>query len=342
MVVPLAHRVERAELGGLDAAEHRIEIRLAHHRQDVGAGGDVERRLAGEPDRVAARFLPGDQMRQQLARRLLVADEIVVDKIHRAANAGVDHRVELGDDLLGLLVARLAAVKRRDVAEFAAIGAAARILDVAEEIAPSLDQPVGGDREIAERQALVGGQHALRRRRVRIGVERGDQRVGGVADLADMEVIEFGIMLRAGRDRRPAERADLAGGVGAAADPDDALALDMHPADKHRIGPGEIRRRGLAHVFVDEPHFPRRRQIGGNDEQALRRHERPHPIHQRIGILERAERRRIAREDAKDAPDVTHGHLASHSPDCPYLVFAATRFYARRRGYVPHAARRTV
>jgi hypothetical protein len=35
-------------------------------------------------------------MRQQLARRLLVADEIIVDELDRAADAGGEHRIELG------------------------------------------------------------------------------------------------------------------------------------------------------------------------------------------------------------------------------------------------------
>ena len=121
-VVRLAHGVERAQLGRLDAAEHRVETRLAHHRENVRALRDIERRLAGELDRIAAPLLPGDQMRQQLARRFLVADEIVVDEIDRAGDPGVEHRVEFGEDLLRRFEPGLAPVQRRDVAEFAAIG----------------------------------------------------------------------------------------------------------------------------------------------------------------------------------------------------------------------------
>jgi hypothetical protein len=73
-------------------------------------------------------------MRQQIERRLAVADEIVVDEIDRVGDAAFAQLVEFGDDLLRRLQARIAAVEAGDVAEFALIGAAARILDAAEKI----------------------------------------------------------------------------------------------------------------------------------------------------------------------------------------------------------------
>ncbi len=63
------------------------KIGLAHLLQDFGPLGDVQRRLAGEPHHVAGPLLPFDQMRQQVQRRLAVADEIVVDEIDRAGHA---------------------------------------------------------------------------------------------------------------------------------------------------------------------------------------------------------------------------------------------------------------
>ena len=80
----LAHGLERVGLRRFDAGEDGEELRLAHQRQDFGLLGDIERGLAGKLQRIAVLLLPGDQMRQHLARGLAVADEIVVDEIdHR-------------------------------------------------------------------------------------------------------------------------------------------------------------------------------------------------------------------------------------------------------------------
>ena len=87
------------------------EERLAHLLEDLGPLGDVERRLAGEPHDVAGSLLPLDQMRQQIERRLAVADEIVVDEIDRAGHSAFAQLVEFGDDLLRRLQARIAAVE---------------------------------------------------------------------------------------------------------------------------------------------------------------------------------------------------------------------------------------
>jgi hypothetical protein len=78
-------------------------------------------------------------MWQEFPRRLLVADEVVVDKIDRGLDPGCEQRVELGENLLRRLEARLTAVERRDVAEFAAIGASARKLNAADEIAAAVN-----------------------------------------------------------------------------------------------------------------------------------------------------------------------------------------------------------
>ncbi len=67
-----------------------------------------------------------------------------------------------------------------------------------------------------------------------------DQAVGGVAELADMEIVELRIILRAGTHRGPAQRHRAAGRVGAGADIVHLLALDVHAADEHRVRPCEI------------------------------------------------------------------------------------------------------
>ena len=119
-----------------------------------------------------------------------------------------------------------------------------------------------------------------------------------------MQDVDLGIVSGRGRDRWPAQYRHLAVLMGAAVQLVDEAALHVHAAHEHGVGPGEIcvgRRRD---VLVDEPHLPVARQIGGDDQQPLGRHEGAHAGDQRKGMLERPEGRRIARKDAEDAPAV--------------------------------------
>ena len=64
--------------------------------------GDVQGRLTGELQRISAPLLPVDQMRQQIARRFAVADEIVVDQIDDRRMGWLGNEsVELGKKLRG-------------------------------------------------------------------------------------------------------------------------------------------------------------------------------------------------------------------------------------------------
>ena len=232
------------------------KIGLAHLLEDLRPLGDVERRLAGEPHDVAGLLLPFDQMRQQVERRLAVADEIVIDEIHRAGHAAFEQLVEFGDDLLRRLEARIAAVETRDVAELALIGTAARILDAAEEIFSDLGQLIGRNRKLGHGEAIGGLQHHLLLRPRRIARQPRDQFIGGVAEFADMEIVERGIIVRAGADRRPADRNRQVERMRPAADVVHLLALDVHAADEHGFRPFEIFLRGGADVLVDEADRP--------------------------------------------------------------------------------------
>ncbi|KAH2776557.1 hypothetical protein KXW38_010149, partial [Aspergillus fumigatus] len=89
--------------------------------------------------------------------------------------------------------------------------------------------------------------------------------------------------------------------VGAPADVVHLLALDVHPADEHGFRPFEFLPRGAPEVLVDELHLPIRRQVGRNQQQALRRHEGADAIRQRIGMLECPERGGVAREHAENS-----------------------------------------
>ena len=117
-----------------------------------------------------------------------------------------------------------------------------------------------------------------------------------------MEIIERGIVIRARAHRRPADRNRQIERMRAAADVVHLLALDVHAADEHRFRPLEVFPRGGANVLVDEADRPVGREVGRDQQQALRRHESLHAIGQRVGVLERTKRRRVARKDAQDAP----------------------------------------
>ena len=195
VVVLLAHGLERIGLRRLDADEQAEEAGLAHQREDVRLLGDVERRLAGELHRIAVLLLPFDEMRQHLARGLAVADEIVVDEIdHRRMTRLTAHGIELGDDLLRRLQPRLAAVEAGDVAELAAIGTAAGELQRQHQVVPQRDQVVGRHREIVRAAGAPWSRSAPARAAARRSASSArDQPVGGVAELAEVQVVDLRI-----------------------------------------------------------------------------------------------------------------------------------------------------
>ena len=165
---------------------------------------------------------------------------------------------------------------------------------------PSLIEPVGRDREVAERQPFLGLELHLLRGNRHVGGEPLDHRVGRVAHLADVEILDVGIHLRRCRHGGPAERHRLASRLGARMDIADLRSLDVHAADHHRVGPGEILRLGACDVLVDEADRPVLGQIGRQHQQALRRHERLDVVEQGKGVREGAERRGVGRKHAED------------------------------------------
>ena len=65
-VLILAHAFQRIEVRRFDADKDGDERRLAHQRQHVGLLGDIERRLAGEIERITVALLPRDEVMQDL------------------------------------------------------------------------------------------------------------------------------------------------------------------------------------------------------------------------------------------------------------------------------------
>jgi len=127
------------------------------------------------------------------------------------------------------------------------------------------------------------------RRSAHIAVEQGDQPVRRVTELADVQIIEVGVVVGAAGDRGATERGRLPESMGALVDVENLPTLDVHAADENGIRPGELRILRRTDVLVDEAHVPRPRQIGGDNENALRRHEGENPPFDWVGVLERAE-----------------------------------------------------
>ena len=176
-----------------------------------------------------------------------------------------------------------------NVAEFALIGTAAGILNGAEKIMLDVGEFVGRNRKAGHVETVGGFQHDLLLGPRRIARQPLDQIVGGVAEFPDMQIVERGIVVRAGRDRRSADRHGQIEGVRAAADIVHLLALDVHAADEHGLRPFEIFFGGGADVLVDEAYRPIRRHIGRDQQNALRRHEGLDARGQGIGVFEGAE-----------------------------------------------------
>ena len=81
---------------------------------------------------------------------LLIADEVIIDKVDGPGIAGLEHGIQLCQHLGGRFQAGIAPVERRNVAKFAAIGASTRKLHVCQEIAGEIEQVVRRQRKFLE------------------------------------------------------------------------------------------------------------------------------------------------------------------------------------------------
>ena len=133
-------------------------------------------------------------------------------------------------------------------------------MDAADQVLPERDHAVSRNREIAERQPLLGLEADLLRRQRNVGGEPLDYGVGRVAEFADVEVFDIRIHLGRGRYRGAAQHHRLARGLGPFVDVADLRSLHVHATDQHGIGPGEILRFGARDVLIDETDRPAFRQ----------------------------------------------------------------------------------
>src|SRR5581483_7969741 len=108
---------------------------------------------------------------------------------------------------------------------------------------------VGGRGEVGERDAVPGFQTDLFGRTSDGEIESGDEGDGGVAEFADVEVVEVGIVLGTTADAGAPEGGDFSKGVGALVDGVDLAALDVHAAGEDGVGPAIVGVGGGANVF---------------------------------------------------------------------------------------------
>src|SRR5262249_37429644 len=111
-----------------------------------------------------------------------------------------EDRVELAADLLGCLQARVAPVELGDVAELAAVRAARGELDAREEVLLDVDQAVGGSREVREGRAVGSREAKLLLRALAALREPRVEGTGRVAQLSQVQDVEFRIPGRRGGD----------------------------------------------------------------------------------------------------------------------------------------------
>lgn len=120
-------------------------------------------------------------------------------------------------------------------------------------------------------------------------IELRNEPVGPIAKFAQMQIVKFRIHFGRGRYRRPAQRRDLAGQLGAPMNVANLRCLNMHAADHHGVGPGELGFGCGRNIFVNNANLPGGRHVGSNYQEPLGRHEGPDAPHQPISMLKRAE-----------------------------------------------------
>ncbi len=150
----------------------------------------------------------------------------------------------------------------------------------------------------------------------------GEEGVGGVAHFADMKKIDRWIKFGTGGNRGAAERDRLAEAMGPVADFLDLAALNMHAADEDGVRPGKITLSRWRDIFIAKAHLPAVGQSRRHDQKPLGRHEGAQARGDVIGVFERAERRFVARKNAKNPSCDSYHHIhakCSRLAQCPSL-----------------------
>jgi hypothetical protein len=103
----------------------------------------------------------------------------------------------------------------------------------------------------------------------------------------------------------------------------------VHAANENDICPRKVRGLCALDILIDESDLPTLRQIGGDDQQTLRRHERTYARHQLKRMSKSAEGRRVGREDAEDISTILDRNRAVQ------VNYARTRVRSIRTSWRP-------
>ena len=163
-VLQLLRFLDRGWLRGFDPEEDGGEAGRRHRVHQLRHRGQIDAGLGVQLERPAVGALPFLDARQELRHQLAVADEVVVDDEDGAAKARLEQGVQLGQHLLGRLGARHAPDDLDDVAELAAEGAAARVLDAHRGVLAPVEQVEARGRRVVQAGplALQGREDARR------------------------------------------------------------------------------------------------------------------------------------------------------------------------------------
>src|ERR1700743_2583004 len=257
-------------------------------------------------------FLPRNQVRQHFPRCLAVADEVVVDEIQARRRRFLrQNKIQLANQLLRRLHARLPAIKVRDIAELAQIGTTGGELQSAQQVFVQLDQIVGGIREIAQRKPLLTRVFDLCRRRGHGRIDSRNEIVRSRAQFADVQIVEIRILFGRRRNGRSTQGCNLAVTLRPPAYVVNFGGLNVHAGDEYGVGPLEVGRPGGLHVFCEESDPPGGWKVVCNQQYALRRHERLRS-HQAKGVRKSAEGGRVRRKDAQNISFIKRLQGAAH------------------------------
>src|SRR5262249_19565715 len=148
--------------------------------------------------------------------------------------------------------------------------------------------------------------------------------IGRIAKLTDMQIVVVRVQLRSSGNGWPSEHCKLPRGLCASADIVDLLRLNVHPGYENDIGPREVFTTCRSHVLVGKTDRPTLRQVAGDQQQALRRHERLRTGHWEC-VAERPERGCIGREDAEDTTYLVDCRSRTHERLLPVDSSSTTR-----------------
>ncbi len=266
-VLLFLHQHEGVRIRAFDADEYGKEIGIGQAAQQVGIIREVDGRLGRKFEGKILLILPAFQVGQEFLQRLLVADQVVINKIHMPSIPQRVQGIEFGHDLCIGLGARHPAIQFDNVTEFTTERTPARKLDADMQVLVQLQQVKAGQRAFRDiRLAHRRFEHALPVT-LAPGCDEIDHDFLGFAQ--DLKIRGI-VQRRAGCDIGAANHHRLVMGMAHFDNVQGIVTLRQHAAGHHDVGPCEIRLIQMLGIAVDQPDFPVFGQQGRNGNQAER------------------------------------------------------------------------